>query len=32
MTPLTVYRADDGSLWARPGLEFADGRFERVDP
>lgn len=25
---LTVYRADDGSLWVRFSEEFADGRFE----
>lgn len=27
---LTVYRGEDGQLWARPSHEFHDGRFERV--
>jgi hypothetical protein len=31
MTPLVVYRGESG-LWARPGIEFHDGRFERVLP
>lgn len=28
---LTVYRGDDGKLWARRAREFGDGRFERLD-
>lgn len=27
MSPVTVYRAEDGSLWVRGSLEFEDGRF-----
>lgn len=27
MTRLVIYRATDGTLWARPQSEFADGRF-----
>ena len=31
MTELTVYRSiKDGSLWARPTVEFMDGRFAKV--
>ena len=29
---LTVYRGQDGRLWARPEAEFNDGRFEAVHP
>lgn len=28
---LTVYRSEDGKLWARHEAEFRDGRFERLD-
>jgi hypothetical protein len=28
---LTVYRGEDGKLWARHTEEFRDGRFERID-
>lgn len=27
---VTIYRAEDGSLWVRPTEEFEDGRFEAV--
>lgn len=31
--PLVVYRGQDGQLWARPRIEFLDGRFEKLsDP
>jgi hypothetical protein len=26
--PLVIYRGEDGKLWARPVLDFHDGRFE----
>jgi len=29
--PLTVYRGDDGQLWARPQAMFDDGRFVKED-
>lgn len=30
--PLVIYKSvEDGKLWARPVLEFNDGRFERWD-
>lgn len=29
---LIVYRGEDGELWARRAVEFADGRFERLPP
>lgn len=29
---LTIYRGDDGHIWARPDSEFRDGRFEPADP
>lgn len=25
---VAIYRGEDGRLWVRPALEFADGRFE----
>lgn len=28
---IVIYRAADGTLWARPFREFLDGRFERVE-
>lgn len=27
---LTIYRGEDGKLWARASSEFEDGRFEPV--
>lgn len=30
MTSLVIYRAEDGTLWARPRTEFLDGRFKRL--
>ncbi len=27
---LVIYRGEDGRLWARPHVEFYDGRFEPV--
>lgn len=30
MTALTIYQAEDGSLWGRPTAEFEDGRFQEV--
>lgn len=27
---LTIYRGEDGKLWARNSAEFQDGRFERI--
>lgn len=29
---LTIYRGDDGNLWARRASEFGDGRFVPVAP
>lgn len=29
---LTIYRGDDGKVWARRASEFGDGRFERLTP
>ena len=30
MERVTIYRGEDGRLWARPEYEFNDGRFEAV--
>lgn len=29
-TPITIYRANDGTLYVRPSREMSDGRFEEV--
>lgn len=28
---VVIYRGEDEKVWARPALEFYDGRFERVE-
>ena len=28
---LVVYQGEDGKFWARPAVEFFDGRFESVE-
>ena len=32
LTPVVIYRAEDGSVWVRSEAEFDDGRFTRVTP
>ncbi len=31
-TALVIYEGEDGKLWARPAVEFFDGRFENISP
>ena len=31
LTPVIVYRGEDGEYWVRPKSEFEDGRFKELD-
>lgn len=32
LTPVVIYRAEDGTIWVRPEHEFDDGRFTPITP